>query len=82
MLNRSFLSFKSVQATDKEWIEVKGKFLLNGSASRVVIYIEGPPPGTDILLNSLNVKHAEKIPPSPLPPIEVSLRIQFTLSPR
>uniref|UniRef100_A0A1J3JJZ3 Endo-1,4-beta-xylanase A n=1 Tax=Noccaea caerulescens TaxID=107243 RepID=A0A1J3JJZ3_NOCCA len=65
-----YIGITTVQATDKEWIQVKGKFLLNGSASRVVIYIEGPPPGTDILLNSLTVKHAEKVPPSPLPPIE------------
>lgn len=33
--------------------------------------MEGPPPGTDILVNSLVVKHAEKIPPSPPPVIEV-----------
>ncbi|KAF3561135.1 hypothetical protein DY000_02012966 [Brassica cretica] len=65
-----YIGIANVQATDKEWIQCKGKFLLNGSASRVVIYIEGPPPGTDILLNSLTVKHAEKIPPSPRPPIE------------
>ncbi|RIA04513.1 hypothetical protein BRARA_K01246, partial [Brassica rapa] len=49
---------------------VKRKFLLNSSASRVVIYIQGPPRGTDILLNSLTVKHAEKIPLSPRPPLE------------
>ncbi|WZZ13585.1 hypothetical protein YC2023_106674 [Brassica napus] len=30
----------------------------------------GPPRGTDILLNSLTVKHAEKIPLSPRPPLE------------
>lgn len=69
-----------MQATDKEWIQFKGKFLLNGSASRVVIYLEGPPPGTDILINSLTVKHAEKTPPSLPPLIEVSPETQFTFS--
>lgn len=63
--------FYSAQATDKDWVQLQGKFLLNGSSSKVVIYVEGPPSGTDILLNSLIVKHAEKTPPSPPPVIEV-----------
>ncbi|CAK9173883.1 unnamed protein product [Ilex paraguariensis] len=62
--------FCSVQATDKDWVQMHGKFLIIGSPSRVVVYLEGPPPGTDILLNSLVLKHAEKIPPSPPPVIE------------
>ncbi|MBA0625716.1 hypothetical protein Godav_003491, partial [Gossypium davidsonii] len=57
-------------ATDKDWVQLQGKFLLNGSPSKVVIYLEGPPPGTDLLVNSLVVKHAEKTPPSPAPVIE------------
>lgn len=61
-----------MQATDKNWVQLQGKFLLNGSPARVIIYIEGPPAGTDILVNSLVVNHAEKIPPSPPPVIEVS----------
>lgn len=63
--------FCSAQATDKDWVQLQGKFLLNGSPSKVVIYVEGPPSGTDILLNSLIVKHAEKTPPSFPPVIEV-----------
>ncbi|XVF64260.1 hypothetical protein PTKIN_Ptkin09bG0154100 [Pterospermum kingtungense] len=65
-----YIVISNVQATDKDWVQLQGKFLLNGSPSRVVIYLEGPPPGTDILLNALVVKHAEKIPPSPPPVIE------------
>lgn len=65
-----YIGISNVQATDKDWVQLQGKFLLNGSPSRVVIYLEGPPPGTDILLNALFVKHAEKIPPSPPPVIE------------
>ncbi|KAK9136172.1 hypothetical protein Syun_015502 [Stephania yunnanensis] len=60
----------SADATDKEWVQLKGKFLLNSAPSKVVVYLEGPPPGTDILLNSLVLKHATKIPPSPPPVIE------------
>ncbi|KAK9215843.1 hypothetical protein WN944_007849 [Citrus x changshan-huyou] len=65
-----YIVIANVQATDKDWAQLHGKFLLNGSPARVVIYMEGPPPGTDILVNSLVVKHAEKIPPSPPPIIE------------
>lgn len=65
-----YIVIANVQATDKDWVQLKGKFLLNGTASKVVIYLEGPPPGTDILLNSFVIKQAEKIPPSPPPVIE------------
>lgn len=65
-----YIGVANVQATDKDWVELEGKFLLNGSASRVVIYIEGPPSGTDILVNSIAIKHAEKIPPSRPPLIQ------------
>ncbi|XVE55689.1 hypothetical protein DITRI_Ditri03aG0178600 [Diplodiscus trichospermus] len=65
-----YIGIANVQATDKAWVQLQGKFLLNGSPSRVVVYLEGPPPGTDILVNALIIKHAEKIPPSPAPVIE------------
>ncbi|XP_015575450.2 endo-1,4-beta-xylanase 1-like [Ricinus communis] len=65
-----YIGIANLQATDKDWVQLQGKFLLNGSPKRVVIYIEGPPAGTDILVNSFVVKHAEKIPPSPPPLIE------------
>ncbi|KAG8491931.1 hypothetical protein CXB51_015237 [Gossypium anomalum] len=68
--NDQYVGIANVQATDKDWVQLQGKFLLNGSPSKVVIYLEGPPPGTDLLVNSLVVKHAEKIPPSPAPVIE------------
>lgn len=60
-----------MQATDKDWVQLQGKFLLNSNPSKVVVYLEGPPSGTDILLNSISLKHAEKIPPLPAPVIEV-----------
>lgn len=60
-----------MQATDKDWVELQGKFLVNGSPSKAVIYLEGPPKGTDILLNNLVVKHAAKLPPASPPVIEV-----------
>lgn len=51
---------------------MQGKFLLNGIVSKVIIYLEGPSAGTDILVNSLVVKHSMKLPPSLPPVIEVS----------
>ncbi|KAL2241235.1 UNVERIFIED_CONTAM: Endo-1,4-beta-xylanase 1 [Sesamum indicum] len=65
-----YIGIGSVQATDKDWVQLQGKFLLNGSPSKVVIYLEGPPPGTDILLDNLVVKHAAKAPPASPPAIE------------
>ncbi|XP_050363341.1 endo-1,4-beta-xylanase 1-like isoform X1 [Argentina anserina] len=65
-----YIGISNIQATDKDWAQLKGKFLLNGSPSKVVIYLEGPPAGTDILVNSIVVKHAEKAPPSSPPDIE------------
>ncbi|CAI9116036.1 OLC1v1017080C2 [Oldenlandia corymbosa var. corymbosa] len=62
-----YIGIAKVQATDKDWVQMQGKFLINGSPSRVVIFLEGPSPGIDILLNSLVVKHAAKVPPSPAP---------------
>ncbi|XP_028554944.1 endo-1,4-beta-xylanase 1 [Dendrobium catenatum] len=62
-----YIVITRVQATDKEWVQLQGKFLVNSVAAKVVIYLEGPPPGVDILLNTMVVKHAQKIPPS-LPP--------------
>ncbi|KAK1299868.1 hypothetical protein QJS10_CPB13g00036 [Acorus calamus] len=71
-LREQYIGIANLQATDKEWATLQGKFLLNAEFSRLVIYLEGPPPGTDILVNSLVVKHAEKLPPSPPPNTEAS----------
>ncbi|KAI3725624.1 hypothetical protein L1987_65415 [Smallanthus sonchifolius] len=65
-----YVGIANAQATDKDWVLLNGKFLLNGLQSKVVIYLEGPPSGTDILVDGLMVKHAEKTPPSPPPVIE------------
>ncbi|KAL8145360.1 endo-1,4-beta-xylanase 1-like isoform X1 [Apium graveolens] len=69
-LREQYIGISSMQATDKDWVQLQGKFLLNSNPSKVVVYLEGPPSGTDILLNSLSLKHAEKIPPLPAPLIE------------
>nr|GEV10846.1 glycosyl hydrolase family 10 protein / carbohydrate-binding domain-containing protein [Tanacetum cinerariifolium] len=65
-----YIGIANSQVTDSDWTQLQGKFLLNGMQLKVVIYLEGPPPGTDILLDGFVVQHAEKIPPSPQPVIE------------
>ncbi|RDX92047.1 rsgI6, partial [Mucuna pruriens] len=69
-LREQYIGIANVQATDKDWVTMQGKFLLNGSPSKVVLYLEGPPPGTDILLNTLVLKHAAKTPPSTPPDVK------------
>ncbi|KAK4254486.1 hypothetical protein QN277_009864 [Acacia crassicarpa] len=66
-LREQYIGIANVQATDKNWVQMQGKFLLNGSPSKVVVYLEGPPPGIDILVNTLVLKHAAKAPPSTPP---------------
>lgn len=60
------------QVSDKEWVQLQGKILLNSTVAKASIYIEGPPAGVDVLLDSLVVKHAQKAPPAPAPDFEVS----------
>ncbi|KAJ6685758.1 hypothetical protein OIU79_015721 [Salix purpurea] len=62
-----YIAIANSQVTDKDWVQLQGEFLLNGFPSRLVIYLEGPSPGIDILVNSLVVKRAEKIPASARP---------------
>ncbi|XP_073104293.1 endo-1,4-beta-xylanase 1 isoform X2 [Elaeis guineensis] len=65
-----YIGIAKMQASDKEWVQLRGKFLLNGVASKVVIFLEGPPPGTDLLVDSLVVKRAAEVPSSPPPHFE------------
>lgn len=53
-------------------MHLQGKFLLHGAVSKAVIFLEGPPPGIDILIDSLVLKRATKIPRPPLLNFEVS----------
>ncbi|XP_074346631.1 endo-1,4-beta-xylanase 1-like [Apium graveolens] len=69
-LYEQYICIANMQATDKNWGQLQGEFLLNCNPSKVVVYLEGPPRGTDILLDSLSLKHAEKILPLPAPGTE------------
>ncbi|CAH9053508.1 unnamed protein product [Cuscuta europaea] len=65
-----YIGIARVQASDTDWTKLQGKFLINGSPSKLVIFLEGPPPGIEVIVKSFNVKHATTVPPSPPPVIE------------
>ncbi|KQK13823.1 uncharacterized protein LOC100831608 [Brachypodium distachyon] len=67
---QQYIGVGKLQASDKDWVQVQGKFLLNSTVAKATIYIEGPQAGVDLLLNCLVVKHAQKAPPSPEPDFE------------
>ncbi|WOK97820.1 hypothetical protein Cni_G06528 [Canna indica] len=62
-----YIGIAKTQASETEWVELQGKFLVNGVASRAILYIEGPPPGVDILVDSIVVRRAKKAS-NPVPP--------------
>ncbi|EER93683.1 uncharacterized protein LOC8056729 [Sorghum bicolor] len=67
---QQYLGIGKSQVSDKEWVQLQGKILLNSTVAKASIYIEGPPAGVDVLLDSLVVKHAQKAPPAPAPDFE------------
>ncbi|XP_062213321.1 endo-1,4-beta-xylanase 1-like [Phragmites australis] len=67
---QQYLGVGKSQASDKEWVQLQGKILLNSTVAKAAIYIEGPPAGVDLLLDSLVMKHAQKAPPAPAPDFE------------
>ncbi|MQM14991.1 hypothetical protein Taro_047925 [Colocasia esculenta] len=69
-----YIGIAKVQAPDNEWVQLQGKFLLNNHPSRAVIYLEGPPPGTDILVDNFMVRRAKKHPPLPPPELRITTR--------
>ncbi|KAG9440028.1 hypothetical protein H6P81_020193 [Aristolochia fimbriata] len=56
-----YIRVGTLQTSDKEWMQLQGKFFLCGPALRVIIYVEGSPAGTDILLDHMVIKPAAKI---------------------
>ncbi|KAH9303719.1 hypothetical protein KI387_008123, partial [Taxus chinensis] len=65
-----YITMGKVQASVKDWMHLQGKFLLNPEPAKAVAYLEGPPAGIDILVDSFLMYPAEKTRPSPRPIIE------------
>ncbi|KAJ4762612.1 glycosyl hydrolase family 10 protein / carbohydrate-binding domain-containing protein [Rhynchospora pubera] len=58
------------QVSDKEWVHLEGKLLLFSEIQKAIIFLEGPPAGTDILVNSFTVARANKIFSAPPPSLQ------------
>ncbi|KAG0556903.1 hypothetical protein KC19_11G087700 [Ceratodon purpureus] len=58
----------SVEANSTEWKQLKGRLILLKAPTKVSVYLEGPPPGTDILVDSFYIQPASKPEPAK-PPI-------------
>jgi len=55
--------------TDRDWVQLSGDFTLhvNGTASVLDVYFEGPPPGVDFYVDDVSVYGPEFIPPPFIP---------------
>jgi hypothetical protein len=45
-----------VKASSTEWVRVEGKLHLESGYQRAVFYLEGPPRGMDLLVDSVTIK--------------------------
>ncbi|XP_074576433.1 endo-1,4-beta-xylanase 2-like isoform X2 [Curcuma longa] len=70
-----YIGIAKTQASDKEWVQLQGKFLLNGVASKAILFIEGPNPGIDILVDSIVVRRPIKAGSSVPPITEVGITL-------
>lgn len=66
------------QVSDKEWVHLQGKLLLFGNIQKAIVFLEGPPAGTDILVNSFTVAVAKKFLSSPPHSLQVGLKLLHT----
>lgn len=54
------MNYVSVQVSNKDWVELKGKFLIYGLLLRIILYFEGLFLGIDIFVNILDVKYVRR----------------------
>nr|XP_024401713.1 uncharacterized protein LOC112294935 isoform X5 [Physcomitrium patens]XP_024401714.1 uncharacterized protein LOC112294935 isoform X5 [Physcomitrium patens] len=63
-----YITMGTVEANTTEWKLLEGRMILLKAPSYVSVYLEGPPPETDILVDSFYIRPASK-PEPPNPPI-------------
>ncbi|GJN40457.1 hypothetical protein PR202_gb29672 [Eleusine coracana subsp. coracana] len=58
-----YLSIARVLASQESWVKIEGSFDLKNPPRRLVFYLEGPPPGVDLLIDSASIcyKKTERI---------------------
>jgi hypothetical protein len=47
--------FARVVASQQSWVKIEGSFDLKNLPRRLVFYLEGPPPGVDLLIDSVSI---------------------------
>nr|XP_024360646.1 uncharacterized protein LOC112274978 isoform X2 [Physcomitrium patens] len=63
-----YITMGSIEATSTEWKYLKGRLILLKAPAIASVYLEGPPPGTDILVDSFLIQPASK-PEAAAPPV-------------
>jgi hypothetical protein len=61
--------------SDKEWVHLEGKLLLFHEIQKAIVFLEGPPAGTDILVNRFTVASAKSVACSPPTSLQVGLKL-------
>jgi hypothetical protein len=67
-----YVTMGSVEANNKEWKQLQGRLILIKAPKRASVYLEGPSPGTDLLIDSFSITQAPGTVPAGPPIIEVS----------
>lgn len=68
-----------MEANSTEWKRLEGRLILLKAPRRASVYLEGPPPGTDLLVDSFSIYPATKPEPAKPPVIMVSTASLQTL---
>ncbi|GJN07532.1 hypothetical protein PR202_ga25371 [Eleusine coracana subsp. coracana] len=55
-----YLSIARVLASQESWVKIEGSFDLKNPLRRLVFYLEGPPPGMDLLIDSAIICYKEE----------------------
>ncbi|OEL38333.1 Anti-sigma-I factor RsgI6 [Dichanthelium oligosanthes] len=59
----NYLSIARILASQERWEKMEGSFNLTTLPRRIVFYFEGPPPGVDLLIDSVTISYKEvKVP--------------------
>ncbi|XP_024517945.1 uncharacterized protein LOC9637546 [Selaginella moellendorffii] len=66
-MQEQYMTIGRTTASAESWSSLQGCFTIHSMPKRAVIFLEGPAPGVDILVDSFSVCPAKKPEPSPPP---------------
>ncbi|KAJ7554029.1 hypothetical protein O6H91_06G123100 [Diphasiastrum complanatum] len=61
----SYMQLGRVKASKKEWVKLQGTLLVRKVPENVIFYLEGPPPGVDLLVDSVQIKPEDHLDEGP-----------------